>query len=74
MKNSNPAMLWFVAAFCFYLSTIIKFFSTGAFDVLFFCLGSATLCLGSSEILKAKKKSEEKKEETTTENTGEAEE
>lgn len=62
-KQINSGVWFFIASACFYLSTVISFFTKHEFDVMFFCLGSSMLCLGYAEMTKAKKKDESNDDE-----------
>lgn len=70
-KKIKSSTLWYAAALCFYVVCIFGFFGNNDFDVLFLCLGSSALCLGSAEYSKEKKMKEEN--ETTEENETEVE-
>ena len=57
-KNKLCSILYYVAAACFYISSILHLTSSnGGMGVTYLCLGSTFLCLGSVYLNKRKKDS-----------------
>ena len=57
-KNKLCSILYYVAAACFYINSILNFTSSnGGMGATFLCLGSTFLCLGSIYLSKRKKDS-----------------
>ena len=62
-KNEKIAVLYFIAAVCFYVTSIICFIGRkSGTAVVFMCLGSANLCLGG--VYLDKKNKDDKKNNT----------
>ncbi|MBR1811785.1 MAG: hypothetical protein IJ766_09140 [Clostridia bacterium] len=56
-KEKISAIAYYVAALCFYIVALTKGFNSGdtSTRVIWICLGSAMLCLGSVYLSKIKK-------------------
>lgn len=55
-KFKISAILYYVAALCWYIAAIIGFtHDSSSMGVVWLCLGSATLCLGSASLNKYRK-------------------
>lgn len=63
-REKTCAILYFISSFCFYISAIINFVGHGdaSKGVVWLCLGTTMLCIGSMWLNKSKK-SEEGNEE-----------
>ena len=60
MSNKTTVTLYYIVSLLFYITAIIKFFNTGfSSGVVWFCLGSAFLCIGESVKRKNKNSDEE---------------
>lgn len=63
-KNNLPVILCFIAAVCFYISSIFNFAkSNSGMGVVYLCLGSTFLCLGSVFLSKKTKSAKDKDEQ-----------
>lgn len=62
-KEKKRAILYYFAAVCFYLASIMSFCGKNdrSMGVIWLCLGSAMLCFGSTELNKNKKDKDEDK-------------
>lgn len=61
MKKNLTVILYYAASVCFYIAAIIGFMNDNSMATVWFCLGSAMLCLGSAKLSKIKKNEEQKK-------------
>ena len=63
-KEKTSAVLYYIASFCFYAAAIINFTSNrgNSMGVVWLCLGSTMLCLGSVWLNKSKKSEKDKEE------------
>ena len=63
-KEKICAILFYIAAFCFYMTAMIIFVSHSYNSnwIVFLCLGSTMLCLGSVWLSKLNKSEEDKEE------------
>ena len=63
-KNLIITILFYIAAFCFYIIAVVNFFGeSNSMGATYFCLGSTMLCLGSVYLSKFKKEDHEDKDE-----------
>lgn len=47
-SNQGISVMYFLAAFCFYVCSIMNFLNDGSLGGLYLCLGSMFLCLGAT--------------------------
>lgn len=62
-KKVNVSVLFFVAALCFFVSTIIGYIEDGQVDTFYISLGSLNLVIGCAYLAIAKKNAEKENEE-----------
>lgn len=62
-SNKKIALIYYFASLCFYVAAIINFINgdNKSIAVIFFCLGSSNLCLGSAFLNKDKENNNDKK-------------
>lgn len=62
-SNKKIALIYFFASLCFYVGAIMNFINgdNKNIAVIFFCLGSSNLCLGSVFLNKDKENNNDKK-------------